>query len=95
MRVNLERYNPTTIFDAIKRYGHDEDFEGIPDDRFQPTRAIPGSEEKIKVFQRRVELGHPLYHQDDLHAGPPAVPWEVPVAQTWVEDARKKKRKSE
>jgi len=55
----------TNVFEAILKYGHDEDF--IPDagDDFVPTDAPAGSEAKIDVLRRRVEHGMPLWHVED------------------------------
>jgi hypothetical protein len=43
------------------------DFE--PEDRrsgiFQPTEALPGTNEKLEVMASRVRLGLPLWHPDD------------------------------
>ena len=54
------------VFEAILKYGHDEDF--IPDEQneeFQATDAPAGSQEKIEELRRRVELGQPLWHSTD------------------------------
>jgi hypothetical protein len=53
------------VFEAILKYGHDEDF--FPEERgeFEPTDAPAGSEEKIEILRRRVELGLPLWHSAD------------------------------
>ncbi len=53
------------VFEAILRYGHDEDFDPQADDNFLPTDAPAGSAEKIDVLRKRVELGQPLWHEDD------------------------------
>jgi hypothetical protein len=54
-----------TIFDALKKYGHDEDYEPKPDALFFPTMFWPGSDEKIEVLRQRVEHGLPLWHEQD------------------------------
>jgi hypothetical protein len=54
-----------TIFEAITKYGHDEDYEPKPDVLFFPTMFSPGSDEKIEVLRQRVELGLPLWHEQD------------------------------
>jgi hypothetical protein len=41
----------------------DGDFNPAP--ARQPTKAIAGSEEKIEMMRRRVELGEDLYHPKD------------------------------
>jgi hypothetical protein len=53
------------VFEAILRYGHDEDFVPKEDDRFSPTDAPAGSSEKIEVLRSRVERGQPLWHTTD------------------------------
>jgi len=53
------------VFEAILRYGHDEDFVPQDKDGFVPTDAPAGSQEKIEVLRRRVELGAPLWHSED------------------------------
>ena len=53
------------VFEAIRRVGHDEDFEGVATPEFQPTQAKGGSWEKIQVLRYRVERGWPLWHPDD------------------------------
>lgn len=57
--------NVRNVFEAILKYGHDEDFAPMEDDDFQPTAAPAGSVEKIEMLRRRVELGHPLWHGED------------------------------
>jgi hypothetical protein len=53
------------VFEAILKYGHDEDF--APDTRaeFDATDAPAGSAEKIDILRRRVEMGEPLWHSED------------------------------
>ena len=48
------------VFEAILRYGHDEDFVPQEDEKFLATDAPAGSADKIEVLRRRVELGQPL-----------------------------------
>ncbi len=56
----------SNVFEAILKYGHDEDFApAVESDSFRPTDAPAGSEEKIDVLRRRVELGLPLWHESD------------------------------
>jgi len=56
---------PRTIHEALVMQGHDEDFEPTPCTAFCATDAPAGSPEKVEVLRRRVELGQPLWHQDD------------------------------
>jgi hypothetical protein len=53
------------VFEAILRYGHDEDFNPEPVGNFEPTDAAAGSPEKIETLRRRIELGLPLWHEED------------------------------
>ncbi|MBM4001536.1 MAG: hypothetical protein FJ297_18720 [Planctomycetes bacterium] len=57
--------NVRNVFEAILKYGHDEDF--VPSDfcEFEPTDAPAGSPEKIEVLRQRVESGLPLWHFND------------------------------
>jgi hypothetical protein len=54
------------VFEAILKYGHDEDW--LPHDNqpnFESTDAPAGSPEKIEILRRRLELGLPLWHEND------------------------------
>ncbi len=53
------------VFEAILKYGHDEDFAPHVDDHFGATQAPAGSREKLEVLAERIRSGHPLWHQDD------------------------------
>ena len=53
------------VFEAILKYGHDEDFAPNAGDDFDATEAPAGSEAKIEVLRRRVEQGLPLWHNSD------------------------------
>ena len=57
--------NVNNVFEAILKYGHDEDFAPIASEDFAPTDAPAGSPEKIDVLRKRVELGLPLWHDED------------------------------
>jgi hypothetical protein len=56
----------TNVFEAILKYGHDEDFLP-PDDAkdFDRTDAPAGSSEKIEILRKRIESGLPLWHTED------------------------------
>ena len=47
--------------------GHDEDW--LPDVKvdFDSTDAAAGSPEKIEILRKRLELGLPLWHNDDRY----------------------------
>ena len=55
----------SNVFEAILKYGHDEDFVPEAGDEFEATDAPAGSDEKIETLRRRVELGLPLWHFED------------------------------
>ena len=53
------------VFEAILKYGHDEDFSPDETELFESTDAPAGSSEKIEILRRRVESGDPLWHCED------------------------------
>ena len=55
----------SNVFEAITKYGHDEDFTPRADGHFEPTNAPAGSEDKIELLRQRVETGQPLWHEED------------------------------
>jgi len=55
----------TNVFEAILKYGHDEDFAPVEDNDFGPTKAPAGSKEKLEVLADRVLRGEPLWHPED------------------------------
>ncbi len=55
----------TNVFEAILKYGHDEDFVPRDDEKFHSTDAPAGSEDKINALRDRVALGQPLWHMED------------------------------
>jgi len=54
---------PRNLFHALEVWQHDLDFEPllIP----EPTDARPGSIEKVRVMQARLEAGEDLHHWGD------------------------------
>lgn len=52
------------VFEAILKYGHDEDFAPRESD-FEPTDAPAGSMDKIDVMRQRIESGLPMWHEED------------------------------
>lgn len=53
------------VFEAILKYGHDEDFSPREDEQFRATQAPAGSREKLDVMAERIRMGQPLWHEDD------------------------------
>ncbi len=57
--------NVNNVFEAILQYGHDEDFIPHETDEFSSTEAPAGSWDKIEILRQRVEMGTPLWHDED------------------------------
>lgn len=55
----------SNVFEAITKYGHDEDFVPVEDDSFDKTDAPAGSTDKIELLRARVQSGQPLWHNED------------------------------
>ena len=55
----------SNVFEAILKYGHDEDFVPNDDEQFISTDAPAGSDDKIEALRARVALGQPLWHVED------------------------------
>ena len=53
------------VFDAILKYGHDEDFAPMESEEFAATEAPAGSDEKIEILRKRIAMGVPLWHDAD------------------------------
>ncbi len=53
------------VFEAIEKFGHDEDFAPRDDEEFDPTDAPAGSAAKLSEMARRVQQGLPLWHPND------------------------------
>jgi hypothetical protein len=65
--VDFTMPDPTlkNVFEAILKYGHDEDFAPKNNEAFKATQAPAGTREKLEVLAERVRSGHPLWHEDD------------------------------
>jgi hypothetical protein len=63
--TKIPKKKVANVFEAILKYGHDEDF--VPDggNGFVATDAPAGSDDKIEELRRRVQLGQPLWHVAD------------------------------
>ena len=53
------------VFEAILKYGHDEDFAPSTSEDFHSTDAPAGSKTKLDVMAERVRRGEPLWHPED------------------------------
>ena len=56
---------PTSVLDAIKLGWWDFEPEDQPSNDFDPTEALPGSQEKIEILAERARRGLPLWHRSD------------------------------
>ena len=61
----MQAHRVTNVFEAIIKYGHDEDFVPMSSDDFSATNAPAGSAEKIEELRNRVARGMPLWHEED------------------------------
>lgn len=61
----MDGENIGNVFEAILKYGHDEDFVPKAKDEFSSTDAPAGSAAKIAMLRNRVERGLPLWHTED------------------------------
>ncbi len=59
----MRRYR--NVFEAIAREGHEESFVPVEPDEFEPTDLAAGVWEKIELLRRRVEMGVPMWHEED------------------------------
>lgn len=53
------------ILEAIKMGEWDFEPESVEDSKFDPTGAMPGTNEKLSVLAARVEAGLPLWNHND------------------------------
>lgn len=56
---------PGSVLEAIKMGLWDYEPEDVDDARFDATRAMPGTEEKVQVLAERIARGLPLWHSGD------------------------------
>lgn len=63
--MNRKEEKVVNVFEAILKYGHDEDFVPSEERGFSPTDAPAGSDAKIEALRLRVQLGQPLWHLED------------------------------
>ncbi len=61
----MQKTRVRNVFEAILKYGHDEDFTPAETEEFLSTSAPAGSRAKIEALRQRVEMGVPLWHDDD------------------------------
>jgi hypothetical protein len=56
---------PHSLLDAIKSGIWNFEPAKVDAQHFPPTRALPGSEEKLAVLSERLQSGLPLWHPGD------------------------------
>ncbi len=56
---------PNSVLEAIKMGLWDFEPENVNDNRFDSTRAMPGTDEKVRVLADRIKKGLPLWHSED------------------------------
>jgi len=61
----MQQQKVRNVFEAILKYGHDEDFKPEAGRDFEATNAPAGSPDKIEMLRQRVEKGQPLWHTED------------------------------
>lgn len=54
-----------SVLDAIREGDWTFEPERVRCDQFDPTQAIPGTTEKLRVLAARVRAGLPLWHDND------------------------------
>ena len=54
-----------SVLDAIRAGIWNFEPEEVDRQRFDATRAIPGTDEKLRVLAERVRVGLPLWHEMD------------------------------
>jgi len=62
---------PSSILDAIKLGIWDfdpEDQDVNNEENYQPTKSLPGSDEKLAVLSERIRAGLPLWHPQDRYS---------------------------
>lgn len=54
-----------SVLDAIKMGVWDYEPEDTDTEEYDPTKALPGTDEKLGILARRVQEGLPLWHPND------------------------------
>jgi len=55
----------TSVLDAIKEGKWDYEPVSTPEEAFDSTKAMPGTDEKLEVLAARIKAGLPLWHGSD------------------------------
>lgn len=54
-----------SILDAIREGAWDYEPQEVAANTYDPTGAVPGSDEKLQILAERAEAGLPLWHDSD------------------------------
>jgi hypothetical protein len=54
-----------SVLEAIREGNWSFEPDEVDERQFDATRAIPGTDEKLKVLAERVRAGLPLWHEQD------------------------------
>ena len=76
------------VFDAILKFGHDEDFAPMEKEDFNPTEATAGSDEKVEILRRRKAKGGPGLFRSHRRC-PPARELIRPSSRIAIEKGRR------
>jgi hypothetical protein len=64
-RMKGDMVVPSSVLEAIKMGIWDFEPDEVGAGRYKPTKAMPGTVEKLEVLATRVESGLPLWHTRD------------------------------
>lgn len=57
---------PSSVIEAIQQGIWDYEPDNMEDDEtFEQTKALPGTDEKLRVMADRLSQGYPLWHPED------------------------------
>jgi hypothetical protein len=56
---------PHSVLEAIKMGIWDYEPDNHEEEKYEPTVALPGTDEKLDILAERVALGLPLWHPAD------------------------------
>lgn len=56
---------PNSVLDAIREGIWDYEPDSTHHQKYQSTKALPGSNEKLSILAERIKAGLPLWHPED------------------------------
>ncbi|HEV3417051.1 MAG TPA: hypothetical protein VG056_09570 [Pirellulales bacterium] len=57
---------PNSVLEAIKQGHWDFEPQQVPQNEYDATRALPGSDAKLAIMAERLKQGLPLWHPEDV-----------------------------